>query len=146
MNTEKLRELVNADSDSPRVAELSALFVQRSLQVEEVDELAFEQMANPTAGIEFKLTPALAARLAEKLVQCGENLHALAVIDCNRGLTPAQEHNRERNAETAREIGEALGFRVETDGDPRGCVLKLYDPKDERAGDGWGGGWGVYRG
>lgn len=147
MNIEKLRELVNADSDSPRVAELAALFVQRSAVLR--SEPGQRYGAAVEAGKitqEFALTPALAARLAEKLVQCGENLHSFAVIDCNRGLTPAQEHNRERNAEMAREIGEALGFRVETGGDPRGCVLKLYDPKDERAGDGWGGGWGVYRG
>lgn len=79
-------------------------------------------------------------------MQIGETLQALAVIDCNRGLTPAQEHNVERNAAKAKEIAEALGFRAETGGDPRGCVLKLFDPKDERLGDGWGGGWGVYRG
>lgn len=145
MQIDKLRSLVNYESPTNRTAELAALFTARSLEVDEVDELAFEQMANPTAGTSFSLAPAYAARIAEKLVSIGEVLNTLAVIDCNTGLSPAQERNRERNAEMAIEIGTALGFNVETTGDPRGHVLKLFDPNDERLGDGWGGGWPVYR-
>jgi hypothetical protein len=148
MNIEKIRELVNSDSPSSRVAELAALFLMRSVTVEPVDSMDIDHVRDYTLypKAEFGLRPELAARIAEALVQVGETLQALAVIDCNQGLSPAQERNVERNRERAKAIGEALGFRVETGGDPRGCVLKLYDPKDERLGDNWGGGWGVYRG
>lgn len=147
MQIEKLRELVDYESASPRVAELAALFVQRSAVLSSTQGNRYgPTVESGIVHITHELAPALAARLAERLLSYGDTLHRYAELDCNQGLTPAQERNRDRAAEKACEIGEALGFRVETGGDPRGCVLKLYDPQDERAGDGWGGGWGVYRG
>lgn len=146
MNIQKLRDLTHPDNESPRVAELAALFVMRSLTF--LAEPGQRSGATVETG---KLTPVfglsyqVAARVAEKLVTHAGMLEYFAVIDCNRGLTPNQQRTRDLNAEKVRELAEALGFRVETSGDPRGCVVKLYDPADERAGEGWGGGWGVYR-
>jgi hypothetical protein len=56
-----------------------------------------------------------------------------------------QERRKEKIRAQIAEIAKAVGFDVETSGDPRGCVVKLLDPSDKESGDNWGGGWGVYR-
>lgn len=88
--------------------------------------------------------PHVAAKLALKLGFLGANLQQLAVLDCNEGLSERQERSESRYREQFTEIAEGLGFGVEFGGDPRGCVAKLIDPSDPKAGDNWGGGWGVY--
>lgn len=130
----------------PRVAELAALILSRSVAVE---PMSAEDAANYADGFAkacfVSMSPGHAAYVADLLVKRAEQLHKLAEHDCNFGLSEAQEKRKERLQEQVREIAEAVGFRVETGGDPRGAVVRLFDPKDERSGDGWGGGWPVYR-
>lgn len=109
-----------------RPAFLAALFMERAREQAQI------------------LSPFQASAFAAELVALAEQIKALAVAACNYELTPRQIKREERLSARFEALGEALGFRPETGGDPRGPVCRLFDPTDERAGDGWGGGWAVY--
>lgn len=130
----------------PRVAELAALILSRSVKVEPVEAMDAENAADGTVFPKAEtMAPAHAAYVADMLVKRAERLHKLAEADCNVGLSDAQERTVEKIEGEVVEIAEAVGFKAKTGGDPRGAVVVLFDPQDERAGDGWGGGWPVYR-
>lgn len=93
---------------------------------------------------EIELSPFMAQAFAAELVALAESIKALAVAACNYELSPGQVKREARLSARFEAIGEALGFRPETGGDPRGPVCRLFDPTDDRAGDGMGGGWAVY--
>ncbi|USM11448.1 hypothetical protein vBCbaSRXM_3 [Citromicrobium phage vB_CbaS-RXM] len=131
---------------SNRTAELAALILKQMTHIEPVDGLTVEQSADEVVfPVADTIPPHIAAHVAVLLVSRAERLHKLAEADCNYGLTEAQERTVEKLEGEVAEIAEAVGFRAECGGDPRGAVVKLYDPKDERAGDGFGGGFPVYR-
>ncbi len=71
-------------------------------------------------------------------------LQRLAEHDCNYGLTPRQQTRRDSLGDQCKQIANVYRLNCQTSGDPRGAVVKLADPMDERAGDGFGGGWPVY--
>jgi hypothetical protein len=132
--------------DAPRVAELAAMILARSATVSPIAiTIEIESEGTIFPKPEFSLKPYQAAAIAEVLIQRATAIHKLAEHDSNYGLNASQEKRRDKLAAECVKIGELLGFKVETGGDPRGCVVKLIDPQDERAGDNWGGGWGVYR-
>lgn len=85
----------------------------------------------------------IALRSAE-LIKLGNTLSNLAVADCNYGLSPRQETRRENIIKRISAIGKELGVTFETNGDPRGYVLKLMTPKTGAynsmggASEGWG--------
>lgn len=117
-----------------RTAQLAALLMLRSYEAKEARALVGKTMG---AGE--------AAAHAVELVRLAGLLQNYAVAYCNGDLTEAQEKAQDRTEERFKALAEALGFRAETSGDPRGHVAKLFDPFDENKGDGWGGGWPVYR-
>jgi hypothetical protein len=90
------------------------------------------------------LTPFQAQAFAAELVALAGSIKALAEAACNYELSAGQVKREARLSARFEALGQALGFRPETSGDPRGPVCRLFDPKDDRAGDGWGGGWAVY--
>ncbi len=90
------------------------------------------------------LTPHQAQAFAAELVSLAGQIKRLAEAACNYELSPGQVKREERLSARFEALGTALGFRAETGGDPRGPVCRLFDPADDRAGDGWGGGWAVY--
>lgn len=131
---------------SNRTAELAAIIMHKSVKVCPMSAEDAAQYADGCAVPQFgSIAPHYAAYIVTLLVTRAEALHKLAEHDCNYGLTPPQEKRQERLRAEVAEIAEAVGFRAETGGDPRGAVVRLYDPQDERAGDGWGGGYAVYR-
>lgn len=83
------------------------------------------------------------SRDVAELRRAARSLDALAVADCNVGLTDRQEARRERLAEQVAEIASRYSLRAHTSGDPRGAVVRLFSA-DETEGDGFGGGWPVY--
>jgi hypothetical protein len=93
---------------------------------------------------ERREVPSVVARDVAELRKAAKSLENLAVNDCNYGLSPRQETRRANLAKQVQEIAERYHLAAETSGDPRGCVVKLFDPGDERLGDGFGGGWPVY--
>lgn len=84
------------------------------------------------------------SRDVAELRKVAKQLGTLAVNACNYGLSDRQETRQRNLTKQAEAIAESYGFRADTGGDPRGYVVKLFDPQDERQGDGWGGGWPVY--
>lgn len=79
-----------------------------------------------------------------ELRSIAQAISRLAVAACNVGLSERQEKRWEGLATRAAAIALPYGFVATCHGDPRGYVVKLRSPTDESAGDGWGGGWGVY--
>lgn len=79
-----------------------------------------------------------------ELRKAARSLEALAIADCNYGMTSRQQSRRDKLRMFVVELATDYGFRAECHGDPRGLVVKLFDPADDSAGDGFGGGWGVY--
>lgn len=131
-----------------RTAELAALILARSVTVKPVEATDAEQAADAVVYPKaYMIAPHIATYAATLLVNRAEQLHKLAEHDCNYGLDERQEARRDKIQAEVVEIAAAFGFDAETGGDPRGCVVKLHDPKNPRDGDGdgWGGGWGVYR-
>ena len=130
-----------------RVAEIAALILAKDARTTGTLEkrICGEGERDGVWRLPDLIPPAQAAAIAEMLVQRAEALHRLAERDCNYGLTEAQEKRKERLQGEVCEIAEAVGFRAETGGDPRGAVVRLFDPADQGAGDGWSGGWPVYR-
>lgn len=63
MNIDKIRDLVNYESPTSRVAELAALFISRSVKVEAVEAIDTEQSAYGvvTPNASFPLSYPLAA-------------------------------------------------------------------------------------
>jgi hypothetical protein len=86
----------------------------------------------------------LVARHATTLRRYSRSLQSLAIADCNVGLTDRQETRRDNLQRSVAELAALYDLRAETSGDPRGAVVKLFDPADETKGDGFGGGWPVY--
>lgn len=128
-----------------REAELAALLVGRHF----TRQPAIMQDSTAPRGLAIAprepMRPHIAAAIAKHLVNRAVRLHKLAEHDCNFGLDERQEAQVEKLKAEIEEIAEFAGFNVQTGGDPRGAVVVLYDPEDERAGDGFGGGWPVYR-
>lgn len=60
-------------------------------------------------------------RLAKKIQQYNEN-------NCNRETTDREDKTDCKNRLRVYEICEKLGIPVETNGDPRGCAIKLTLP------------------
>lgn len=79
-----------------------------------------------------------------ELRKAARSLESLAVADCNYGLTSRQFVRRQGLRSFVDGLAAEYGFRAECHGDPRGLVVKLFDPADDNKGDGFGGGWGVY--
>lgn len=91
-----------------------------------------------------------AARVAYDLGKLAHGIRVLAEIDCNTGLTPAQEKRRERLREKiagmVREVSPSI--RVESGGDARGYPVKLHFPEVNgfKPSNSFGGaeeGWGI---
>lgn len=85
--------------------------------------------------------PYVAAIDAALLQRIGRALAALAVKDCNAGVTPRDEKRRERLATEAATIASWYGLSVTCHGDPRGYAMRLHGPDLTRTG--WGEGFGV---
>ena len=146
MHYSQLLEKFPRPDKSNRTAELAAMILHKSVKVEPVEAIDTEHAADAVVYPEFgSMAPHFAAYVATLLVDRAERLHKLAEADCNYGLSEAQERAQAKLQAEVCEIAEAVGFRAETGGDPRGAVVRLFDPADERAGDGWGGGYAVYR-
>jgi len=129
MDTEKAWAILiekEGERRESRPAFLAALFMERAAK----------------AGQE--LTPFQAQALTAELVALATQIKGLAEAACNYELSAGQVRREEKLSARFEAIGAALGFRPETGGDPRGPVCRLYDPTDDRLGDGWGGGWAVY--
>ena len=90
------------------------------------------------------LTPRIIADDVAALRRIARSLDSLAIAACNYGLSPRQETRQSNLAAQAVALAEPYGFRCETSGDPRGYVVKLFDPENETRGDGFCGGWGVF--
>jgi hypothetical protein len=77
-----------------------------------------------------------------------KTLRHFAEVDCNTGLTPAQEKRRDNLARSVAEIAALYGMGATCQGDPRGPVVRLTAPEGETGfvGDGWAAsdGWAVY--
>jgi hypothetical protein len=129
-----------------RVAEIAAVILAKSIKIEPVEMIDSEHAADGTVYPKADtMHPLKAAAVAELLCKRAQSLHKLAEHDCNYGLSEAQERRAEKLKGEVVEIAKAVGFEVKTGGDPRGAVVVLHDPDDERSGDGWGGGWPVYK-
>lgn len=134
MDTEKAWAILierKAERKENRTAFLAALIMRRSGDTD-------------TTGVPT-LTASEASAYAVELVRIAEALQSLAIAYCNYGLNAGQEKRQETLETRFKALAEALGFRPECSGDPRGHVCKLFDPVNDRAGDGWSGGWGVFR-
>lgn len=146
MNLQEILNKYPRPDKSNRTAELAALILARSVKVEAVSpDLSVTELDGLVHPIPDMIPPHIATYAATLLVNRAEQLHKLAEHDCNVGLDERQEKRRDKLQAEVVEIAAAFGFDAETGGDPRGCVVKLHDPKNPRDGDGWGGGWGVYR-
>lgn len=78
---------------------------------------------------------------AARIIGRARQLAALAVTDCNRGLSSRQETRRENLRRQIEEIAALYGAKASCSGDPRGYVVRLHHPEIER--NGWGDGFGV---
>lgn len=146
MNLQEILNKYPRPDKTNRTAELAALILARSVTVEPVEAydaaVAADSVVHPKPDM---IAPHIAAYAATLLVNRAEQLHKLAEDDCNYGLDERQETRREKIQAEVIQIANAFGFDAETSGDPRGCVVKLIDTRNPRDGDGWGGGFGVYR-
>ena|ERR1051326_3871695 len=88
-----------------------------------------------------ELQPHLVALDAAKLWGMGRQIAALAVAQCNYGLTDRQEKRREKLSELCKTIAGWYGLTAETFGDPRGYVVRLHGRNIPK--NGWGDGFGV---
>ena len=64
----------------------------------------------------------------EELISLNSSLNRLNELACNIGLTTSQEKRLERLESEAIEIIEDLGFRGDTQRDPRGDAILVYLP------------------
>lgn len=91
------------------------------------------------------LLPNVAARTASAMASIASALHTLAEHDCNVGLTSRQENRRENLQSDLLTLARYCELDAKFSGDPRGAAARLTDPNDDSAGDGFAGGWGIYR-
>ena len=94
-----------------------------------------------------------ALRTAHAMRRVGLKLGRLAVVACNRSLTPREEAEEARACEAFRALCASVGCTALVQGDPRGYVARVVFPEVEeedgfapRPHNTWGGpdsGWGV---
>ena len=137
---ESLRELLLSDENSKetRPAFLAALITERNTHV------ARPKGLGPYI-VQADFSPFQIERITRTLVTLATKIKLEAEMACSVERNAAQTARDEKNRAQFEAIAEKIGFRGCTSGDPRGPVCRLYDPKDESLGDGWGGGWAVYR-
>lgn len=66
--------------------------------------------------------------IMEELVTIEHSLQALNINDCNYGLSQRQETRRENLENKAIKLIEELGFKGDTQRDPRGWSILVYLP------------------
>lgn len=88
------------------------------------------------------------ARDVANIRRNARSLEALAVKDCNYGLTARDRTRRENLEQGVARIADRYQLEAVCSGDPRGLVVKLWKcgERDQAgaAGDAFGGGWGVF--
>lgn len=87
-----------------------------------------------------KERPYIVALDAGKLFGLAKQIAALALVDCNYGMTTRQERRREKLAAMVTEVASWYGLKAHCSGDPRGYVVRLSGPtiKPNGMGDGFG--------
>jgi fructose-1,6-bisphosphatase/inositol monophosphatase family enzyme len=81
-------------------------------------------------------------QLARRIMGNATKLTRLAVKACNEPVTPADERAEFVALSALKNVAATYGITFETDGDPRGCVVRLLTPHCHRENS-IGGGWCV---
>lgn len=91
-----------------------------------------------------RFEPHHAGVIVEALQALARRIKRLCEDDCNIGLDESGEKRLAALCDEFGALATACGFNAKSGGDPRGPCAYLIDPGNERAGDGWGGGWAVF--
>lgn len=90
----------------------------------------------------LNVPPLRAADVAD-LLACARALSALAVAECNHGLTERQQKRRASLGRKAQQIADRYGLRLMLGGDARGSQIHVLTPRTGRyntlggVGEGW---------
>ena len=79
----------------------------------------------------------MTGKVASLILRDAATMQRLAVADCNRGLTPAEQKRDEQCQERIVSRCEPHGIKPNFQGDPRGAVVKLILPSGKW--NSWGG-------
>lgn len=87
-------------------------------------------------------SPYVVALDAAKLYGLSRQIAALAVVDCNSGMTVRQERRREKMMELVATIAGWYDLSSMCSGDPRGYVVRVFG-EGVPGNSGWGEGYGI---
>jgi hypothetical protein len=99
-------------------------------------QLATMLARRPSGGTSYSIAVDCA-----NLIKAAKSIAALALADCNYGLTPRQETRRENLAKACNAIAAKYGLKAKCYGGPRGFTVRLDGPEVEK--NGWGDGFGI---